>query len=142
MICVRCMDAIERKPIRKNNEINQILTMNMQSNQELANIQRSKLTPMMQQYMAIKDNHPTMLVFYRMGDFYELFFEDAEKAARLLGITLTARGAASGNPIKMSACRFIRSMATWPSWSSWASRWPFANRSATRLPARGRSSAR
>ena len=56
--------------------------MNMQSNQELANIARSKLTPMMQQYMGIKDNHPTMLVFYRMGDFYELFFEDACWALR------------------------------------------------------------
>ena len=80
--------------------------MNMQSNHELANIARSKLTPMMQQYMGIKDNHPTMLVFYRMGDFYELFFDDAEKAARLLGITLTARGAASGNPIKMCGVPF------------------------------------
>ena len=80
--------------------------MKMQSNQELAKIDKSKLTPMMQQYMGIKDNHPTMLVFYRMGDFYELFFEDAEKAARLLGITLTARGAASGNPIKMCGVPF------------------------------------
>ena len=80
--------------------------MKMQSNQELAKIDKSKLTPMMQQYMGIKDNHPTMLVFYRMGDFYELFFDDAEKAARLLGITLTARGAASGNPIKMCGVPF------------------------------------
>ena len=80
--------------------------MKMQSNQELATIDKSKLTPMMQQYMGIKDNHPTMLVFYRMGDFYELFFDDAEKAARLLGITLTARGAASGNPIKMCGVPF------------------------------------
>ena len=47
-----------------------------------------------------------MLVFYRMGDFYELFFEDAEKASRLLGITLTARGVASGNPIKMCGVPF------------------------------------
>jgi len=80
--------------------------MKMQSNQELAKIDKSKLTPMMQQYMGIKDNHPTMLVFYRMGDFYELFFDDAEKAARLLGITLTARGAASGSPIKMCGVPF------------------------------------
>lgn len=65
-----------------------------------------KLTPMMQQYLGIKENHPTMLVFYRMGDFYELFFEDAEKASRLLGITLTARGVASGNPIKMCGVPF------------------------------------
>ncbi len=57
---------------------------------------------MMRQYLAIKAQHPDMLVFYRMGDFYELFFEDAEKAARLLGITLTKRGASNGEPIKMA----------------------------------------
>src|ERR1700756_4062904 len=60
-----------------------------------------KVTPMMQQYLRIKSEHPTMLVFYRMGDFYELFHEDAEKAARLLNITLTARGSSNGQPIKM-----------------------------------------
>ena len=65
-----------------------------------------KVTPMMQQYLRIKADYPTMLVFYRMGDFYELFFEDAEKAARILGITLTARGSSSGNPIKMAGVPF------------------------------------
>jgi DNA mismatch repair protein MutS len=65
-----------------------------------------KLTPMMQQYLRIKADYPTMLVFYRMGDFYELFFEDAEKAARVLGITLTARGSSNGNPIKMAGVPF------------------------------------
>src|SRR5438067_3048477 len=65
-----------------------------------------KPTPMMQQYLRIKADYPTMLVFYRMGDFYELFFEDAEKAARILGITLTARGASNGNPIKMCGVPF------------------------------------
>ena len=50
-------------------------------------------TPMMQQYLRIKGEHPGTLVFYRMGDFYELFFDDAEKAARLLDLTLTQRGA-------------------------------------------------
>jgi DNA mismatch repair protein MutS len=59
-------------------------------------------TPMMQQYLGIKAQHPEMLLFYRMGDFYELFFEDAEKAARLLNITLTTRGASAGAPIKMA----------------------------------------
>src|SRR5450755_1789775 len=59
-------------------------------------------TPMMQQYLGIKAQHPDMLVFYRMGDFYELFFGDAEKAARLLDITLTSRGASAGEPIKMA----------------------------------------
>jgi DNA mismatch repair protein MutS len=61
---------------------------------------------MMQQYLRIKAEYPTMLVFYRMGDFYELFFEDAEKAARILGITLTARGSSGGNPIKMAGVPF------------------------------------
>ncbi|WP_029967422.1 DNA mismatch repair protein MutS [Paraburkholderia graminis] len=62
----------------------------------------SKHTPMMQQYLRIKAEHPGTLVFYRMGDFYELFFDDAEKAARLLDLTLTQRGASAGNPIKMA----------------------------------------
>ena len=59
-------------------------------------------TPMMRQYLALKAQHPDMLLFYRMGDFYELFFEDAEKASKLLGITLTRRGASNGEPIKMA----------------------------------------
>jgi len=65
-----------------------------------------KVTPMMQQYLRIKAEHPTMLVFYRMGDFYELFFDDAEKASRVLGITLTARGSQNGVPIKMAGVPF------------------------------------
>ncbi|MES2740132.1 MAG: DNA mismatch repair protein MutS, partial [Pseudomonadota bacterium] len=65
-----------------------------------------KHTPMMQQYLRIKAEHPAMLVFYRMGDFYELFYDDAEKAARMLGITLTQRGASNGNPIKMCGVPF------------------------------------
>ncbi len=62
----------------------------------------SSHTPMMQQYLRIKANHPDMLLFYRMGDFYELFFDDAKKAARLLDVTLTSRGKASGQPIPMA----------------------------------------
>ena len=62
----------------------------------------STLTPMMQQYMSVKAQHPHSLMFYRMGDFYELFFDDAHKAAKLLGITLTHRGKANGNPIPMA----------------------------------------
>ena len=62
----------------------------------------STLTPMMQQYMSVKAQHPHSLMFYRMGDFYELFFDDAHKAAKLLGITLTHRGKANGNPILMA----------------------------------------
>ncbi|MFP5383187.1 MAG: DNA mismatch repair protein MutS [Gammaproteobacteria bacterium] len=57
---------------------------------------------MMQQYLRIKARHPHELVFYRMGDFYELFYSDAEKAARLLDITLTVRGASAGAPIPMA----------------------------------------
>ena len=59
-------------------------------------------TPMMQQYLRLKALHPGKLMFYRMGDFYELFHEDAEKAARLLDITLTTRGQSAGTPIKMA----------------------------------------
>jgi len=59
-------------------------------------------TPMMQQYLEIKAQYPDMLIFYRMGDFYELFYEDAKKAARLLNITLTARGQSAGKPIPMA----------------------------------------
>jgi DNA mismatch repair protein MutS len=65
-----------------------------------------KHTPMMQQFLRIKADHPTLLLFYRMGDFYELFFEDAEKASRLLGITLTQRGSSNGSPIKMAGVPF------------------------------------
>ena len=63
-------------------------------------------SPYMQQYLGIKADYPTTLLFFRMGDFYELFFEDAEKASRLLGITLTARGTSNGNPIKMAGVPF------------------------------------
>jgi DNA mismatch repair protein MutS len=59
-------------------------------------------TPMMAQYLRIKAEHPEMLVFYRMGDFYELFYDDAKRAHRLLDITLTARGASAGAPIPMA----------------------------------------
>ncbi len=59
-------------------------------------------TPMMQQYLRIKAEHPDTLLFYRMGDFYELFYDDAKKAAKILDITLTARGQSAGNPIPMA----------------------------------------
>ncbi len=60
------------------------------------------LSPMMAQYMGIKAEHPDTLLFYRMGDFYELFFDDAVRAAQLLDITLTTRGQIDGEPIKMA----------------------------------------
>ncbi|MDO6749840.1 hypothetical protein, partial [Gilvimarinus sp. 1_MG-2023] len=56
-------------------------------------------TPMMTQYLRIKSEFPDTMLFYRMGDFYELFFDDAKKAAQLLDITLTARGQSGGKPI-------------------------------------------
>src|SRR6188474_2115545 len=59
-------------------------------------------TPMMQQYLRIKADHPDILVFYRMGDFYELFYDDAEKGSRLLDLTLTQRGQSAGEPVKMA----------------------------------------
>jgi DNA mismatch repair protein MutS len=59
-------------------------------------------TPVMQQYLRVKAQHPDALLFYRMGDFYELFFDDAKRAARLLDITLTARGQSAGQPIPMA----------------------------------------
>lgn len=64
--------------------------------------EKSHHTPMMQQYLRIKASHPDDLLFYRMGDFYELFFDDAHRAAELLDITLTARGNSNGSPIPMA----------------------------------------
>ncbi len=64
------------------------------------------VSPMMQQYLGIKSQHADKLVFYRMGDFYELFFDDAVEAAKLLDITLTTRGQMEGEPIKMAGVPF------------------------------------
>ena len=63
-------------------------------------------TPMMAQYLAIKAEFPDTLVFYRMGDFYELFYDDAEKASRLLDITITTRGQSAGAPVRMAGVPF------------------------------------
>ncbi len=63
-------------------------------------------TPMMQQYLRIKADYPQTLLFYRMGDFYELFYDDATQAARILDITLTARGQSQGKPIPMAGVPF------------------------------------
>ena len=68
----------------------------------LRKAQKVEHTPMMQQYLGLKAQYPDMLLFYRMGDFYELFYDDAEKASRLLDITLTSRGASAGAPVKMA----------------------------------------
>lgn len=63
-------------------------------------------TPMMRQYLNIKAQHPNILLFYRMGDFYELFYDDAKRAAQLLDISLTARGKSGGDPIPMAGVPF------------------------------------
>ncbi len=59
-------------------------------------------TPLMKQFFAAKSDYPDLLLFFRMGDFYELFYDDARKAARLLDITLTQRGSSGGAPIPMA----------------------------------------
>ncbi|BAE73806.1 DNA mismatch repair protein MutS [Sodalis glossinidius str. 'morsitans'] len=59
-------------------------------------------TPMMQQYLKLKAQHPDILLFYRMGDFYELFYDDAKRASQLMDISLTKRGASAGQPIPMA----------------------------------------
>jgi DNA mismatch repair protein MutS len=76
------------------------------SNALSGGLDTSKHTPMMQQYKAIKAQYPQTLVFYRMGDFYELFHEDAHKASDMLGITLTHRGQSAGQPIAMAGVPF------------------------------------
>ena len=63
-------------------------------------------TPMMQQYFALKAQYPDMLLFYRMGDFYEMFYADAERASKMLDITLTSRGQSAGSPVRMAGVPF------------------------------------
>ncbi len=59
-------------------------------------------TPMMQQYLRIKAQNPDVLLFYRMGDFYEMFYEDARRASALIDIALTTRGQSAGEPVTMA----------------------------------------
>jgi DNA mismatch repair protein MutS len=79
---------------------------NQTNKKNLNNQNTSNHTPAMQHYLTIKSEYPDMLLFYRMGDFYELFFEDAEKAARLLDIALTSRGKSGGQNIPMAGVPF------------------------------------
>ena len=76
--------------------------MNFKAKPAALRTELSAHTPMMQQYLGVKAEHPDKFVFYRLGDFYELFYEDAVRAAPLLDITLTARGASAGAPIPMA----------------------------------------
>src|SRR5438874_10426077 len=85
---------------------NSALKLQQDTNVQQSNAALKKHTPMMQQYLRIKADYPNTLVFYRMGDFYELFHDDAEKAARLIGITLTQRGASNGVPVRMAGVPF------------------------------------
>ena len=62
---------------------------------------KGKLTPLLRQYLDIKDKYKDCLIFFRLGDFYELFFEDAEVSSQILGITLTKRGQVEGKDIPM-----------------------------------------
>src|SRR5436853_4327173 len=65
-----------------------------------------RATPVMEQYLEIKAENPDHLLFYRMGDFYELFFEDAKIASKILNITLTYRGQSAGQPVPMAGVPF------------------------------------
>ena len=69
----------------------------------------TRVTPVMEQYIEIKAANPDCLLFYRMGDFYELFFDDAEVASRALGIVLTKRGKHHGRDIPMCGVPVVRS---------------------------------
>jgi DNA mismatch repair protein MutS len=76
------------------------------NNSDMSSKPQSTHTPMMQQYLGIKAQHPDELLFYRMGDFYELFYGDAQRAAELLDITLTSRGKSAGEPVAMCGVPF------------------------------------
>ena len=67
---------------------------------------KNSVTPMMRQYLEIKEKFPDTLVLYRLGDFYELFFDDAKRVAKLLDLTLTRRGNTNGAPIPMAGVPF------------------------------------
>ena len=74
------------------------VTTNQSSTDPVLSNSGQEHTPMMQQYLRIKAQHPDVLLFYRMGDFYEMFYDDARRAAQLLDIALTQRGASAGAP--------------------------------------------
>src|SRR5882672_8404182 len=78
------------------------VTTNPSSNDSVLGNSGQDHTPMMQQYLRIKAQHPDVLLFYRMGDFYELFYDDARRAAQLLDIALTQRGQSAGSAIPMA----------------------------------------
>lgn len=99
-------------------------------------------TPMMQQYLKLKAQHPEILLFYRMGDFYELFYDDAKRASQLLDISLTKRGASAGEPIPMAGIPHHAVENYLAKLVNQGSRLPFANKLATLPPAKVRLSAK
>ena len=96
------MMNMSRQPSDKKNKVIAIMPSSNFSEQTSISPALQTHTPMMQQYLKIKAEHPDILLFYRMGDFYELFFDDAKKASELLDISLTARGKSGGNAIPMA----------------------------------------
>ena len=92
----------------------------------------------MQQYLSIKADYPVELLFYRMGDFYELFFDDAKTAAELLDITLTARGQSDGQPIPMCGVPFHAAESYLAKLVGLGYRSPYVNKSAIPQIPKGR----
>ena len=82
------------------------MQLRVRYNGDMSSTTATKTTPMMRQYLGIKSEYPDTLLFYRMGDFYELFYDDAKRASELLGITLTARGSSGNQPIPMAGVPF------------------------------------
>lgn len=82
------------------------LKSDLQANEGVGKLDLSGHTPMMAQYLTLKADYPDTLLFYRMGDFYEMFYSDAERVAELLDITLTQRGQSAGQPIPMAGVPF------------------------------------
>src|SRR5690606_37522820 len=87
-------------------EHSEISRRNPELSMSRSQVDNSSHTPMMQQYLRLKADAGPLLLLYRMGDFYELFYEDAEKAARLLNLTLTTRGSSNGQPVRMAGVPF------------------------------------
>lgn len=83
---------------------------------------KEKISPGMQQYLDIKKNYPDAFLLFRMGDFYELFYDDAVKAAQILEISLTSRNKNADNPIPMAGVLIIQLKHTLMFWLRWATR--------------------
>jgi DNA mismatch repair protein MutS len=92
----------QNEPIARDRSLHPFRNLSMPEQKTTDSEDSSSHTPMMQQYLRIKAQHPDVLLFYRMGDFYEMFYDDARRAAALLDIALTQRGASAGAPIPMA----------------------------------------